>query len=642
MRDYVPYIIFGFVTGSVYGICAMGLVLTYKTSGVFNFGHGAVCAASAYAFYDLRQVHGLPWPVAGLLVVFVMGPLVGLILERIAAGLAPVSTAYKIVGTVGILVFIQAAIVLHFTGQGLRFAQFLPEDKAFAISGVTVTDASLITTLIGIGAAVALFLFFRLTRLGTAIRGVVDDPQLLDMTGESPNRVRRTAWVIGSVFASVSGILFAASQEQVDVNVLSILIVQAFGAATVALFRNLPMCLIGGWGVALAQKLISKALGGGHEQLAGLDLTIPFLVVFLGLLVIPRRYLVEIGRAVKPRAAKAGRLTLGQRRIGVGAVFVLAMLVPTFADTHQIAWDVALTQVALFMSLHLLVRTSGQISLCQIGFAAIGASTFAHMLHHGVPFLVAVLIGGLVCLPVALIISVPAIRLSGLYLGLATLGFGILLNQFFYSKSYMFGFGSVETGRPGYWGLDDDKRYYYLLLAFAVLAVGLVLIIERSRLGRLLRGMADAPVALSTLGLAVNVSRVLVFCVAGFMAGISGALYASMFGAVKSDSYFFLQSLIVLAVLAISGRRTVAAAVIAPLLLFVVPNYITDPDFFQILQMFFGVAAILAAIGSQGAFERWFATTAARFTERRTGPASVRLEDFHQRHRAGRVPVATP
>ena len=632
MKEYIPYLIFGIVTGSIYGICAMGLVLTYKTSGVFNFGHGAVCALSAYAFFDLRQERGVPWPVAAFLVVFVIGPLVGLVMERLAAGLAPVSTAYKIVGTVGLLVFIQALIVLRYSGQGRRFDYFFPQDEAFSVQGVGVTVDSCITVGIGAAAAIGLFAFFRYTRLGTAIRGVVDDPQLLDMTGESPTRVRRTAWVIGSIFASASGILFASTQQQVDVNVLSILIVQAFGAATIALFRNLPMCFVGGVIVALAQKLVSKDLSTTSEQLAGLDLTVPFIVLFIGLLVIPRKHLVEVGRAVKPRAAKASRLTLRDRRIVMGLAFAAALSVPAFSGTHQIAWNVAATQVALFMSLHLLVRVSGQISLGQIGFAAIGASTFAHMLGRGMPWLLALLIAGLICIPVSLVIAVPAIRLSGLYLGLATFGFGIVLNQFFYAKDYMFGFGSVDTERPGFWDMNtSESHYYYLLLAIAVAAIGIVLWIERSRLGRLLRGMADAPVALATLGLSVNISRTIVFCVAGFLAGISGALYASMFGAVSAESYFFIQSLIVLAVLAISGRRTVVAAVVAPILLYVVPNYITNEDFYQVLQMFFGLAAIFAAIGSQGAFDRFYASTAARFSSRRVGPASVRVEDYLQK-----------
>jgi len=631
MRDYVPFLIFGIAAGSVYGICAMGLVLTYKTSGVFNIGHGAICAAAAYTFHDLHTRGGLSWPLAGLIVLGVGGPIAGLILERLAAALAPVSTAYKIVATVGLLVFIQAAIVLKYTGQGLVVRPFLPQETAFTLSGVRVRYDSVITLAIGMIAAIGLYLFFRLTRLGTAIRGVVDDPQLLDMTGYSPTSIRRTAWVIGSVFAAASGILFASVEQQLEVNVLSLLVVQAFGAATIALFRNLPMCFVGGLIVALVQKLVAKDLDNGdYVQLAGLNLTIPFLVLFGGLLVIPRRYLVEVGRAVKQRAASDSVLPVGMRRLGALASLGVALSIPAWAGSHIAAWDVALSSVALFMSLHLLVRISGQISLCQFAFAAVGAATFAHMQADGVPFGLCVLIGGLVCLPVALVISVPAIRLSGLYLALATLGLGTIGTQFFFYKDYMFGTGVLETHRPSLWGLDGNSHYFYALLAVAVVAVAAVIVIERSRLGRLLRGMADAPVALSTLGLSVNVSRVIVFCIAGFMAGISGGLYASMFGGVSKSDFIYVQSLVVLAVMAISGRSTVQVAVVAPILLYVVPNYITGEHVGTILQLLFGLAAILAAIGSQGAYQRWAASMAARFADRRTGPASVRLEEYRR------------
>ncbi len=627
MSEFVPYIVFGLIAGSVYGISAMGLVLTYKTSGVFNIGHGAVCAAAAYVFYSLRQVHHLPWPVAAVIVLGVFAPIAGLVLERLAVVLAPVPTSFRIVGTVGLLVAIQSSITLIYGGQGLVFTPFLPQGKAFSLPGVDVSIDQTLTFLFGAAAAVALALFFRKTRLGTAMRGVVDDPQLLDMTGENPARVRRSAWIIGSVFACASGVLFASSEQQLDVIVLSLLVVQAFGAATLARFSSLPMCFVGGLIVGLLQKLLSKEIGGGHANLQGLDLSMPFLVLFIGLLVIPRKQLVEVGRQVKARAAPQSSLSLSQRRAGVGVLLGAALFVPAFAGSHIPAWNVAMVQVVLFVSLHLLVRTSGQISLCHVGFAAVGAAGFGHMLQDGVPFALAVLIGGLVCIPLALVVSVPAIRLSGLYLGLATLGLGILLTQYAYGKSYMFGFGSLKARRPGVLDLTDDQHYYYALLAVAVLAVALVLLIERSRLGRLLRGVADAPVALSTLGLSVSVSRVLVFCISGFLAGISGAMYASLFGAVNQDSFNFVQSLVVLAVLSISGRRTLTAAVVAPLLLYVVPNYIDDADTVTTLQIGFGLAAMLAAANSQGALAQAFASTAARFTDRLEGPATVRLRE---------------
>jgi len=72
MGAYIPFIVTGLIVGSIYGLSAMGLVLTYQTSGLFNVGHGAVCAAAAFVFYELRQEHGVPWPIAAFITVAVM------------------------------------------------------------------------------------------------------------------------------------------------------------------------------------------------------------------------------------------------------------------------------------------------------------------------------------------------------------------------------------------------------------------------------------------------------------------------------------------------------------------------------------------------------------------------------------------
>lgn len=623
MSDYYPFLIFGIITGSIYGLSAMGLVLTYKTSGVFNIGHGAVCAAAAYSFYGLREDLGVPWPVAAAVVVFLFGPLTGLLLERLAVALALVSTAYKIVGTVGLLLAIRALIALGYTENGLVFKSFLPQGQALSLAGVAITYESVITLLLGVSTSIALFLFFRFSRLGTAMRGVVDDPQLLSMSGTSPTAVRRASWVIGSAFAAVSGILFASNQAQLDVNVLTLLVVQAFGAATIARFQSLPLSFLGGIAVGVLQKVTSKAIGG-NDQLQGIDLAVPFLVLFVGLLVIPRGRLAEVGRLVRSRPVPSSPFSRRTQAVGFGLAMLAVLVLPSVVGAKLSGYNVALTQVVLFVSLHLLVRTSGQISLCHVGFAAVGAAGFGHMLHHGLPFFAALLVGGLVCLPLALVVSVPAIRLSGLYLALATLGFGIVLSQYAYVKSYMFGGGSLVTSRPA--GFHGDRAYYYLLLAIAVAAVLLVLLVERSRLGRLLRAMSDSPLALAMLGTSVNVSRVLVFCISGFLAGISGGLYASMFGAVNQDTFNYVQSLLVLTVLAIAGRRAVMAAFLAPALLYVVPLYIDDVTVSRLLQLSFGLGAILAAVSSQGGLTTALGRAAERSAGRLRGPASKRLE----------------
>ncbi|WP_245541691.1 ABC transporter permease [Sporichthya polymorpha] len=637
MSEYLPYLIFGLTAGAIYGISAMGLVLTYKTSGVFNVAHGAMSAVGAYIFYELRQEQGLPWPVAAVIAVLIFGPLSGLLFERLAAALAGVTVTYKIVATVGVFVCIQAGVGLIYGPQStFVFETFLPQDEAFAVDNVSVTYDNLADMAFGLALAVGLFLFFTRTRAGLNMRGVVDDPSLLDMTGASPARVRRNAWMIGSTLTAVSGVLFASTQQQLDINVLSLLVVQAFGAAALARFTSLPMAFVGGIVVGVLQKLVAKEVAT-YPDLQGLDLNVPFIILFITLLVVPRHKLVEVGRPIKMRPLPPSPFSKRSRMTTYGVIAAVSLMVPHFAGAHLIAWTQAASQVVLFLSLGLLVRTSGQISLCHVAFAAIGAAGFGHSLDGGLPWGVAVLIGGLVVIPVAAFIAIPAIRLSGLYLGLATLGFGIFVAQFGYTKNFMFGIGSLDTQRPAGW--ESDTRFYYLLLGIAVAAIGLVVLIESSRLGRLLRGLGDSPTGLVTLGLNVNMSRVIVFCISGFLAGISGATFASLFGSVSQESFGYFQSLLLLAVLAISGRRLVTSAIVGPILLFVVPNYIDDAKLNYLLQFGFGLFAILAAAASQGGVAALIGRLNVRSRHKLNGPTQDRIEMVRAR-KAAAVPEA--
>ena len=640
MNDYLPFIVFGITVGSIYGLAAMGLVLTYKTSGVFNFGHGAIGAAAAYVFHSCRDTYDMPWPLAAVVAVGLFGLVVGLVMERLAGGLSVVTTGFKIVATVGLLLAIRSLLILSYGSESLNFPPFLPQGTLVTISSVRVTYDNAIVLGLGAGSALALFLLFRVTRLGKAMRAVVDDPSLLDMVGESPVRIRRAAWLIGCSFAAASGVLFASAQGQLDATLLSLLVVQAFGAAGIGAFSSLPVAYAGGLGVGLLQALVSKGIAG-HQSVQGLDLNIPFLVLVVVLLVMPRRKLIEVGHAVRTPAV-ARQPMPARLRAGIGlAVVVAAVLVPFIVDTKLPVWTNAGTQIVLFLSLGLLVRTSGQISLCHIGLAAVGAAAFGHLLAGGVPWGVAVLLAGALTIPVGALIAIPAIRLSGLYLGLATLGFGILLSNFLYTKGVMFGRnGNLATYKPTAFNFDSPKGFYYLVLIVVALSAALVLLVERSRLGRLLRAMADSPTALATSGLSVNFARVLVFCISAFLAGISGAVFSSQFGSVNGDSFPYLQSLVLMSVLAISGRTNVAGALVGVVLLFIIPGYIDNADTLTVLQIGFGAAALLAALASTGAFSSRLAAAAAAAADRLSGPARDRLDPTDIRDRGVPVTVA--
>jgi ABC-type branched-subunit amino acid transport system permease subunit len=257
--------------------------------------------------------------------------------------------------------------------------------------------------------------------------------------------------------------------------------------------------------------------------------------------------------------------------------------------------------IIVFLSLALLVRTSGQVSLAHASFAAVGVATFSHLTTGaGLPWLLALLLAGLVTMPVGAVIAIPAIRLSGLYLALATFGFGILLERMVYSTALMFGaLTNRSVPRPHFGGLSSDTGYYYLVLAIAVGAGALVWGVQRSRLGRLLRALSESPVALAHVAVNVNLTRLIVFCLSAFLAGIAGALMGGLAGSISGRAFGWTQSLVWLAVLSIVGRGELRPALAAALLLVVVPTYLPDA-WTDWLTVAFGGSAVIVAMLSSG------------------------------------------
>ena len=96
MTEYLPFLVVGITSGSLYGLAGVGLVLTYRTSGVFNFAHGAVAAVGAFVFYELHHEHGLPWPLAAAVCLGVAAPLLGIVLERLGRALAGVAPGTRL------------------------------------------------------------------------------------------------------------------------------------------------------------------------------------------------------------------------------------------------------------------------------------------------------------------------------------------------------------------------------------------------------------------------------------------------------------------------------------------------------------------------------------------------------------------
>jgi len=281
---------------------------------------------------------------------------------------------------------------------------------------------------------------------------------------------------------------------------------------------------------------------------------------------------------------------------------LLAIIVPLVAPAYDINdYTAGLAFAVLFMSLALLTWTSGQISLCQMAFAAVGASTFGHALAAGFPWLLALLVAGLIAMPMGALVAIPAIRLSGIYLAIATFGFGILVERLFFTSFLMFGNQyAIRTPRPHLLGLNltGDKGYYYVTLSLTALCCVLVLLVRRSRLGRLLRGLADSPTALAAHGANTTITRVFVFCISAFLAGIGGALLAGVTQSGSEATYDFSVSLAMIAVLAFCWRLPILSPFIAAFLYQVLQVYpfFRDATVLKYDGVAFGILAIGVAV----------------------------------------------
>ena len=290
MQDFLPFIVIGLATGAVYGLAGVGLVLAYKTSGIFNLAYGAIAALTVFVFYWLHDEHGWPWGLAAAVCVLVLGPAEGLLMELLGRALERVGATLKVVATVGLLLIVLGVGELWYGNNEVNFPPFLPTSTV-PILGVNVGWDQITVTIISVVATAVLYYFFRYVRMGFAIRGVVDNPDLLSMTGENPIRVRRWAWVISMTFCSMAGLLLAPGLS-LNAEIISTLVVYAFGAAAIGYFSSLPLTFVGGLLIGIAGSLATK-YAVSVSWLSGLPPAIPFIVLFVALVVTPKARLAE-------------------------------------------------------------------------------------------------------------------------------------------------------------------------------------------------------------------------------------------------------------------------------------------------------------------------------------------------------------
>ncbi len=246
----------GLAIGALYAIYATGIVVVYTTTGIFNFAQAAIGAFCAFLYWQLR----VDWHWAALpalaLVILVIAPLIGVILDRlIMRKLEGSPLVIQLLVTVGVMYFLLTATGQLWKQDQARKLLAFYGTKSIDLGPVNLTYHRLIVLIVAVLVAVSLRLLFR-SRLGVAMRAVVDNRSLAGLAGAKPDFVSAVAWAIGSTLAAIAGILIAPELEMDPANLNAVLVI-AFAAAAFGQLRNLPLALAGALLIGIGRQFMT-------------------------------------------------------------------------------------------------------------------------------------------------------------------------------------------------------------------------------------------------------------------------------------------------------------------------------------------------------------------------------------------------
>ncbi len=612
MDKFLTFTIVGLSTAAIYSVIASGLVLTYTTTGVFNFAHGAAGMLAAFCYWQFRFAWGWPTPLALVVVLLVLAPLFGVFLETVVMrNLEGTSETTRLVVSISLLVAMIGLSVLIWKPDVSRpMTRFFQSSRPVSIGPTTVTWHQIITILVAVLVAFGLWLVLTRMRVGIAMRAAVDDRNLTMLTGARPHRVQMLAWAIGTALAGIGGILIAPGVV-LDASSLSLLIVSAYAAAIFGRLRSLPMTFVGAVVVGCAEGYLLGYLPQS-PYLTGLRSAASVLILFVVLLMLPNPRLRGRvwSREYFPSPTWRGALWFAGTVVAGGVV-----LSTTLSRPDLITYGQVFSMGIVALSLVPLIGFAGQVSLCQLSFAGIGAVTMAHMGGGGNPL--ALLWAALIAGAVGALVALPALRLSGIYLALGTASFAIILDRwlFLLPRLSVFGLFEVSTFDNGSLGVDtlhifgmsfaDPGRQMILLTVLFALAALLVVWVRRSAFGRILVAMKDSEAACATLGIDLLGTKLAVFALSAAIAGVGGALYASQLGSISPGNFDFVTGLPIFMMTVVGGVGMVGAALFAGIGLFaVLPLYAALlPSVARYAVLFPGLAGLSLARHPSGAVQ---------------------------------------
>jgi ABC-type branched-subunit amino acid transport system permease subunit len=587
-------------------VLAIGIVLTFRASNVLNFAHAAMGMYVGYAYFGLRNFDissterggDLVLPVIGLaptvhlvnrptvVTALAIAAVLGVGLGAVVYGLVfrPLRHApplARVVASLGVFLYLQSVMQLRQQDVGagavaLRLKSLLTNGVVH-VGDAAVPTASFILAALAIATTVVLGAVFRYSRFGLATRAAADDETGAILTGISPDRLGYLNWMIATALAGIAVILFAGASARLDPTETSLLVVPALAAALLGGLNSLALTTAAALGIAVLQ----SALGTFQVRASwlpdwlpngGLRAALPVVLIVIAITVrgahLPsREALVERRLPASPVPRHPVAATLVLTGIAVAALLV--------AD-EQWRLAIVVSTIAAVVALSSVVLTGyvGQISLAQYAFAGFAAFITAKLAIEGVDFPWAPLIAIASTVAVGVLVGLPALRVRGMTLAVATLAAAVAIEELVFNSPSLNGLADVPA--PRLFGIDlgflstgsDNFRPAFGLLAVVILAAcGLAVAnLRRSLTGVRWLAVRSNERAAAAAGIGVSATKLGAFALSSALAGLGGALLAYELPALSPQQFIVVGALAVLALCYLGGIATVSGALVAGVL----------------------------------------------------------------------------
>ncbi|CAN5121794.1 hypothetical protein BH09ACT6_BH09ACT6_15090 [soil metagenome] len=588
------------ITGSIYALLALGVVVVYKSTRIFNFAQGHFASLSAYVAYAGTKLLDVPFGVA-LAIGAGVGVLLGLLMDRgFLRGLYSRPPIEVVIATVGVGMIIEAFVLDRFGADPVA----IPEPFGGAtvrIFGAAISVYGLMVSGITVVTIIVLSVGLRATRVGLQARVSFEDPVAARLVGVRVVRIRSVAWMVGGGLAGLAGVLLTPILFLTP-DSMNLLLVTALLAAVIGGVTSLYGAVIGGILLALVVNLFSAFVSLEFKSVFMYLFLIVFLVVRpFGLFgkaeapsegstepVRPRQWFASSRDRVRVRIAAWRATSLGtawkawsgaQIAALAGAV-VAVYLAPLVLGSGQMfvgtSWLVSTISV---VGLVVAFYYGGRLHFAQAGFMGIGAYTVAILYPGGDGWVWFVPLAGLAAGLVGFLFAALAHHLQDVYFAIASLGLGLLIPELIIQWNSVTGGGQGKSVAPPTLGgaFLSTATMYFVIATVVVIIIVALLVLRNSRAGRAAVAVRDSARGAMSIGIRVKSRPIALFTISAVLGGIAGGL-EGLLGGVVTPSMFDLQSMILLFAAAVVAGSIVgsplgaAVVVLIPLLFQNVPS----------------------------------------------------------------------